>query len=61
MDNGEVITKRVRIELSTTAKGIKTYSCTVEWTGEDVTPSMVLKEHDGLVADLDSRYKITDD
>ena len=53
--NGAIIT-RIRCELSTSVKGVKTYSCTVEKSGEGVTNEMVLAQHDSLVQELDKRY-----
>ena len=47
--------KRVRIEVATSVKGIKTFSCTVEML--DTDQAEVLAESDRLVAELDKRYK----
>ena len=55
MDSNEVIITRIRSEISTSVKGVKTYSCTVEMTGEGVTRQMVLAEHDAMVLELDKR------
>ena len=46
--------KRTRIEVSTSVKGIKTYSCTVEMF--DAEQPDVLSESDALVCELDKRY-----
>ena len=53
-------TTRVRIEVSTSTKGVHTYSCTVEILDEDgqmlnITDD-VLAESDRLVKLLDARY-----
>uniref|UniRef100_A0A6M3JRR5 Uncharacterized protein n=2 Tax=viral metagenome TaxID=1070528 RepID=A0A6M3JRR5_9ZZZZ len=48
------ISKRYRINVSTSVKGIKTYDCTVDVQG--VTMADVLTESDALVAELDKRY-----
>tara|TARA_Y100001968_G_C19376575_1_gene727977 strand:+ start:720 stop:968 length:249 start_codon:yes stop_codon:yes gene_type:complete len=57
---------RVRINVGTSVKGVKTYDATVEVLGhelEDMTrlhietlSSMCLAEHDKLIAMLDKRY-----
>ena len=52
---------RVRIEVSTSVKGVHTYSCTVEradlLVGDvDITRETVLEESTALVADLDTLY-----
>ncbi len=46
--------KRTRIEVSTSVKGIKTYSCTVEIM--DAEMFEVLQESDALIKELDLRY-----
>jgi len=46
--------KRVRIEVSTSVKGVKTFSCTVEML--DTEAGEVLTESDRLVKELDERY-----
>ena len=46
--------KRTRVEVSTSVKGVKTYSCTIELL--DSTNEEVLAESDALVAALDKRY-----
>ena len=46
--------KRIRIEVSTSVKGVKTYSCTIELV--DSTNEEVLAESDALVKALDARY-----
>ena len=53
--NGAIIT-RIRTNVSTSVKGVKTYDATVEMTGEGVTKEMVLAQHDSLVQELDKRY-----
>ena len=51
---------RKRVEVSTSVKGVHTYSCTVEITGEYdeamMTNGAILEEHDALVAALEARY-----
>lgn len=49
-------TVRKRVSVSLTAKGVKTFDCTVEITGDEVSTLEVLKQSDGLVAQLDKRY-----
>ena len=46
--------KRVRLNLSTSVKGVKTYEVTVEMIDED--EAVVLALHDKLVLELDKRY-----
>ena len=46
--------KRTRIEVSTSVKGIKTFSCTTEMI--DSPMEEVLSESDALVKELDKRY-----
>lgn len=48
------VTKRYRINVSTSVKGIKTYDCTTDIEGG--TMEEVLAESDRLVASLDKRY-----
>lgn len=48
------VSKRYRVNVSTSVKGIKTYDCTVDITGG--TMEEVLTESDALVAELDRRY-----
>ena len=48
------VSKRYRVNISTSVKGIKTFECTVDITGADMAE--VLKESDALVAELDKRY-----
>lgn len=57
------ITRRYRVNVGTSVKGIKTFDCTVEITGNPTDPlqqlaiqEAVLKESDALVAELDKRY-----
>jgi len=52
----ETYRKRVRIEVATSVKGIKTFSCTIEMMNTD--QSEVLDESDKLVRELESRYPI---
>ena len=57
---------RVRINVSTSTKGLKTYDVTVEVIGHELAymtrlhietlTSMCLAEHDKLIAMLDKRY-----
>ena len=51
------VTKRYRINISTSVKGVKTYDCTVDFTG--MSMEVVLAESDALVALLDKRYPPT--
>jgi len=46
--------KRYRINISTSVKGIKTYDCTIDMAGASMEE--VLAESDTLVAELDTRY-----
>ena len=46
-------TRRIRISVSTTSKGVKSYDCTIE---VDSTVEEALQESDRLVAELDRRY-----
>lgn len=48
------VSKRYRVNVSTSVKGIKTYDCTVDMEG--ATMAEVLTESDELVAQLDRRY-----
>ena len=50
---------RTRIEVSTSVKGVHTYSCTVEIIDSSVDE--VLEESDKLVAELDKRYRIIEE
>ena len=50
---------RVRINVSTSVKGVKTYDCTVEVNGDpskDPIIDTALNMSDSLVASLDERY-----
>lgn len=47
-------TKRIRVKVETTSKGLKSYSCTCDMEGYEMAE--VLKESDMLVAALDHRY-----
>jgi|TARA_Y100000310_G_scaffold202328_1_gene202464 hypothetical protein len=58
-DGGKVMTEntsttRYRVNIETTSKGLKSYSCTVEST--EKTKEEVLAESDELVLALDKRY-----
>ena len=48
------VSKRYRVNISTSVKGVKTYDCTVDITGG--TMEEVLEESDKLVAEMDKRY-----
>ena len=48
------VTKRYRVNVSTSVKGIKTYDCTVDMLGVEMEE--VVAESDKLVALLDTRY-----
>jgi hypothetical protein len=48
------VSKRYRINISTSVKGVKTYEATVDITG--ATMDETIKESDNLVAELDKRY-----
>ena len=48
--------KRYRINISTTSKGLKSFDCTVEIYGDEVTMEEVLAESDRLVKELDQKY-----
>ena len=48
------VSKRYRVNISTSVKGIKTYDCTVDITNGSMEE--VLEESDKLVAELDKRY-----
>jgi len=55
------ITRRYRINVGTSVKGIKTFDCTVEVTatGDGIPETIMddtLTESDRLVKELDSRY-----
>jgi len=54
METQETYKKRIRIEVSTSVKGVKTYSCTTEML--DASQEEVLAESDKLVQQLDLRY-----
>ncbi len=55
------ITRRYRVNVGTSVKGVKTYDCTVELSvdleslGEQARESILI-ESDALVAELDKRY-----
>ncbi len=46
--------KRYRINISTSVKGVKTYDCTVDLQGFTMEETLI--ESDKLVAELDKRY-----
>ncbi len=48
------VSKRYRVNISTSVKGIKTYDCTVDMEG--ATMEEVLAASDKLVQELDTRY-----
>ena len=48
------ISKRYRINVSTSVKGVKTYDCTVDIQGASMDEAIA--ESDKLVAELDRRY-----
>jgi len=48
------VSKRYRVNVSTSVKGIKTYDCTVDMTNAEMYD--VLQESDALVKELDLRY-----
>ena len=50
------ITRRYRVNVSTSVKGVKTFDCTVETVAEVPNMAEVLKESDALVAELNKRY-----
>jgi len=60
------ISRRYRVNVGTSVKGVKSYDCTVELrdSGEEVGElapperirEMMLQESDALVAELDKRY-----
>lgn len=53
---GDVVDRHVRyrVNVETSVKGVKTFSCTVEMEGADMAD--VLARSDALVAELDRRY-----
>ena len=48
------VSKRYRVNVSTTSKGLKSYEATVDISGASMEE--VLKASDELVAELDKRY-----
>ena len=53
MDNIDIPPDRIRINLSISVKGVKTYDVTLEThQGKD----HALKEHDKLISEMDKRY-----
>ncbi len=48
------VSKRYRVNVSTSVKGVKTYDCTCDMTGVDMAE--VLEASDALVAEMDKRY-----
>jgi SOS-response transcriptional repressor LexA len=47
---------RKRVEVSTSVKGVHTYSCTVEITGDEVTDAEIVEASTALVRELDELY-----
>ena len=58
MTTANLPTERIRVNVSTSVKGVKTWDATVEVTGEttDEIISHVLLESDALTRALDARY-----
>lgn len=54
MSEEVTVSKRYRVNVSTSVKGIHSFDCTVDLTG--MTQAEVLAESDALVAELDKRY-----
>ncbi len=56
------ITRRYRVNVGTSVKGVKTYDCTVEVSTdvldekEETLRVALLEQSDALVAELDKRY-----
>ncbi len=61
------ITRRYRVSVSTSVKGVKSYDCTVEITANEEAHNgpvmqvvevkeLIIAESDALVAELDKRY-----
>lgn len=50
--------KRIRVNVATSVKGVKTWDATVEISGEEVTIGEVLAESNNLVAGLNKLYPI---
>jgi len=48
------VSKRYRVNVSTSVKGIKTYDCTTDMT--NCSMEEVLAKSDKLVAEMDKRY-----
>ena len=48
------VSKRYRVNISTSVKGVKTYECTVDIQGRTIDE--VLADSDELVKKLDQRY-----
>uniref|UniRef100_A0A6M3LDR9 Uncharacterized protein n=1 Tax=viral metagenome TaxID=1070528 RepID=A0A6M3LDR9_9ZZZZ len=57
------LTRRYRVNVGTSVKGVKSYDCTVEITCDELNHEQVqcaiLTESDSLVAQLDQRYPST--
>jgi hypothetical protein len=49
---------RYRVNVETSVKGVKTFSCTVD--GEGYTMEKILSESDKLVKELEKRYNISE-
>jgi len=53
------LTRRYRVNVGTSVKGVKTYDCTVEISGDvdrDVLCDVIMAESDALVTELAKRY-----
>ena len=58
------LTRRYRVNVGTSVKGVKTFDCTVEVSGDlpsDEMRKLALLDSDLLVAELDKRYPPPDD
>lgn len=47
---------RVRVKVSTTSKGLKSWECTVDGGESGMSADEVLAESDRLVAELEAKY-----
>ena len=60
MTTANLPTKRIRVNVSTSVKGVKTWDATIELTSEtiydDRLMSEALRQSDLLTAELDTRY-----
>ncbi len=52
--SGQIAKQRIRINVSTSVKGVHTFEATVEMV--DATPEEALAESDRLVKELDRKY-----